>query len=100
MIELAKHIVQTNSGHFDPEKFEDRYESALRELLKKKQASEEIRPEKEREPSKVINLMNALRRSVKAETGARGAEHKRAAASRRSSSKKTARSATKDRSAA
>jgi len=33
MLDLAKHIVQTKSGHFDPEKFEDQYENALKELL-------------------------------------------------------------------
>src|SRR5262249_31558308 len=85
MIELAKHIVQTKSGHFNPDKFEDHYESALRELLKKKQAGVEIRPEKPREPSKVINLMDALRRSVEGERATETT--KRAAASRRSSKK-------------
>src|SRR5215510_9250181 len=80
MIELAKHIVQTKSGHFNPDKFEDHYESALRELLKKKQAGVEIRPEKPREPSKVINLMDALRRSVEGERATETT--KRAAAGR------------------
>lgn len=62
-LELAKHIVETKSGHFHPEKFEDRYEKALRELIAKKRAGEpiEARPEA---PAKVINLMDALRRSV------------------------------------
>jgi Ku protein len=32
-MDLAKHIVQTKSGHFHPEKFEDRYEKALRDLI-------------------------------------------------------------------
>jgi DNA end-binding protein Ku len=40
MLELASHIVDTKSGHFEPEKFEDQYEDALKELLKKKQAGE------------------------------------------------------------
>jgi DNA end-binding protein Ku len=38
MLELAAHIVETKSGHFNPQKFEDHYEEALKELLKKKQA--------------------------------------------------------------
>src|SRR5881392_2855433 len=38
MLELATHIVETKSGHFNPEKFEDHYENALKELLKKKRA--------------------------------------------------------------
>ena len=37
MLELARHIVKTKTGHFEPKRFEDRYEDALRELLKKKQ---------------------------------------------------------------
>jgi non-homologous end joining protein Ku len=37
MLELASHIVETKAGHFEPEKFEDQYEDALKELLKKKQ---------------------------------------------------------------
>jgi DNA end-binding protein Ku len=36
MLDLAKHIVEQKSGHFEPEKFEDRYEDALNELLEKK----------------------------------------------------------------
>jgi DNA end-binding protein Ku len=67
MLELASHIVETKSGHFNPEEFEDHYEDALKELLKKKQAGEKIEAPKERAPAKVINLMDALRRSVEAE---------------------------------
>jgi DNA end-binding protein Ku len=37
MLELASHIVDTKSGHFEPKKFDDQYEDALKELLKKKQ---------------------------------------------------------------
>ncbi len=69
MLELASHIVETKSGHFKPEEFEDHYEDALKELLKKKQAGEKIEAPKERPPAKVINLMDALRRSVEAERG-------------------------------
>ena len=68
-MELASHIVETKSGHFEPEKFEDHYEDALKELLKKKQAVEKIEAPKERAPATVINLMDALRRSVDAERG-------------------------------
>jgi DNA end-binding protein Ku len=38
MLDLATHIVQTKSGHFNPAQFEDRYENALIDLLKKKEA--------------------------------------------------------------
>jgi DNA end-binding protein Ku len=44
MLDLAGHIVKTKSGHFDPSHFEDRYENALVDLLKRKQAGEKIKP--------------------------------------------------------
>jgi DNA end-binding protein Ku len=37
MLDLARHIVEQKSGHFEPERFEDHYEAALAELLAKKQ---------------------------------------------------------------
>jgi DNA end-binding protein Ku len=67
MLDLAAHIVQTKSGHFDPSQFEDRYENALIDLLKKKQAGEKIEPAREIVPPRVVNLMEALRASVDAE---------------------------------
>jgi DNA end-binding protein Ku len=76
MLELATHIVETKAGHFNPEKFDDRYEDALKELLKKKQSGQKIEQPTERAPAKVINLMDALRRSVQAEHGAAAAPKK------------------------
>jgi DNA end-binding protein Ku len=67
MLELATHIVKTKAGHFDPAKFSDQYEDALKELLQRKQSGATIEQTKEREPAKVINLMDALRRSVQGE---------------------------------
>src|SRR5438132_32561 len=66
MLELASHIVETKAGHFEPEKFEDQYEDALKELIRKKQSGQPIERPERREPAKVINLMDALRRSVEA----------------------------------
>jgi DNA end-binding protein Ku len=98
MMELASHIVETKSGHFKPEKFEDQYEDALKELLKKKQSGEKIEVPKQREPAKVVSLMDALRRSVDTERdGARGKGERRAAADHRAP-KKAARSNTRKRS--
>jgi DNA end-binding protein Ku len=71
MLELATHIVKSKAGHFHPETFEDHYESALVELLRKKQAGVKITPAKANAPQKVINLMDALRRSVAGEAGRR-----------------------------
>ena len=84
MLELASHIVESKAGHFKPEKFEDQYEDALKELLKKKQSGQKIEAPRDREPSKVVNLMDALRRSVETERGG-GERRKPAAASRGSS---------------
>ena len=67
MLDLAAHIVETKSCHFDPSQFEDRYENALIDLLKKKQAGEKIEPAREFTPPRVVNLMEALRASVDAE---------------------------------
>jgi DNA end-binding protein Ku len=69
MLELATHIVETKAGHFKPENFDDRYEQALVELIRKKQSGEKIAPAKQREPAKVVSLMDALRRSVEAGKG-------------------------------
>jgi DNA end-binding protein Ku len=69
MLELAGHIIETKSGHFDPRKFEDQYEDALKDLIRKKQKGERIERVERREPAKVINLMDALRRSVEASGG-------------------------------
>jgi DNA end-binding protein Ku len=66
MLDLASHIVKTKEGHFDPSKFEDQYEDALKELLKKKQDGRPIERPQRREPTNVVNLMEALRRSVEA----------------------------------
>jgi DNA end-binding protein Ku len=72
MLKLAEHILETKAGDFDPSAFEDHYETALVELLRKKQAG--FKPPKVKEraaaPRNVINLMEALRRSVQAERGA------------------------------
>jgi DNA end-binding protein Ku len=69
MLDLASHIVESKAGHFEPEKFEDQYEDALKELLKKKQSGQKIEAPKQREQSSVVNLMDALRRSVDSERG-------------------------------
>lgn len=80
MLELASHIVKTKTGHFDPKRFEDHYEDALKELLRKEQHGEKIETPRERTPAKVINLMDALRRSIDTErhAPARRASHRRA----------------------
>jgi DNA end-binding protein Ku len=64
MLDLAKHIVEQKSAHFDPEKFEDRYEAALTDLLNQKRAGKPIAIAKKPAPGNVVNLMDALRASL------------------------------------
>jgi DNA end-binding protein Ku len=91
MLELAGHIVETKAGHFDPDKLEDRYEDALEDLLERKQSGKPIEPPSAREPAKVINLMDALRRSVEAqEPSQRRQAPRRTARSRRTHPKRAA----------
>jgi DNA end-binding protein Ku len=81
MLQLAEHILEQKRGHFDPDKFEDRYEEALTELIKAKQAGRAPPMVAAPRPSNVINLMDALRRSVKGggESAAAATRSKRAA---------------------
>jgi len=69
MVKLAEHILEQKKGHFDPGKFEDRYEDALQALIKAKRAGKEPQAAPTPKPSNVINLMDALRRSVKGDKG-------------------------------
>jgi DNA end-binding protein Ku len=89
MLHLAEHILDQKKGHFDPDKFEDRYEDALNALIKAKRAGKEAPKVEAPKASNVINLMDALRRSAKGEkAGAKG--HARKSSARRSSAKKKA----------
>jgi DNA end-binding protein Ku len=68
MLDLARHIVEQKSASFDPEEFEDHYEAALIDLINKKRAGIRITA---KAPAKtgdnVINLMDALKRSLASE---------------------------------
>ena len=99
MLELASHIVETKSGHFNPQKFEDHYEEGLKELLKKKQAGEKIEAPKEREPAKVISLMDALRRSVSAERATGGRRKPPRSSAHRRTAKRASRSSARHKKA-
>jgi DNA end-binding protein Ku len=70
MLDLAKHIVEQKSGHFEPNRFEDHYEKALQDLLEKKQNGLKIEPARKVRPDNVVNLMDALRASIKGEKSA------------------------------
>ena len=69
MLDLAAHIIDTKASKFDLSRYEDRYENALIELVKAKQSGREVEAVETPQPSNVVNLMDALRRSVASETG-------------------------------
>jgi DNA end-binding protein Ku len=69
MRDLAAHIVERKSAKFDPSKFEDRYENAVADLLKSKEAGGPVQVPEAPRPSNVISLMDALRQSIAAEKG-------------------------------
>jgi DNA end-binding protein Ku len=70
MLQLAEHILETKTGSFDPAQFVDRYEEAVVEMLKHKQAGVAVSKQKAAAPaSNVVNLMDALRKSIAAEKG-------------------------------
>ena len=68
MLDLAKHIVETKTTDFDPKHFEDHYEAALTDLINRKRNGETIKAPAPRKQGNVINLMDALRESLKGET--------------------------------
>src|SRR5436190_23938665 len=90
MLELASHIVATKTGHFDPKKFDDRYEDALRQLIKRKQSGEPIERPQRPEPTNVVSLMDALRRSVEAERPSERRASRRGGATKRAPAKRAA----------
>jgi DNA end-binding protein Ku len=67
MRDLAVHIIERKTTDFDPSKFEDRYENAVVELIRSKQTGQPAKIEQAPRPSNVINLIDALRRSIEAE---------------------------------
>jgi DNA end-binding protein Ku len=85
MLELAKHIIEKMTGEFQPEQFQDRYENAVIELIRSKQKGMPIKPQPTHRQANVINLMDALRRSVE---GAKGGAEERTGGSGRASAKK------------
>lgn len=64
MLDLARHIVNQKAGRFDPDKFEDHYETALVDLINQKRAGKTIRPKERPKGENVVDLMEALRKSV------------------------------------
>ncbi len=100
MIELASHILDTKAAHFDPSKFEDEYEVALKTLVKRKAAGKPVKAaEREEKPDNVISLMDALRQSLKGKASAKRSAHSRARRATHRPAKKAHRSAARARKA-
>ena len=100
MVELAGHILRTKAAHFDPSKFSDDYENALKALVKRKASGKPVKAaERNEKPDNVISLMDALKQSLKGKAAAkRGAPVARRPAHRRAA-KKAHRSAARARKA-
>jgi len=69
MLDLARHIIDSKAGRFEPDTFEDRYEQALAELVKAKAEGRKPKAVKPRKSAKVVDLMDALRQSAGAGGG-------------------------------
>ncbi|MBR1284533.1 Ku protein [Bradyrhizobium sp. AUGA SZCCT0177] len=102
MIELASHILDTKAAHFDPSKFKDEYENALKALVRRKASGKPVKAApREEKVDNVINLMDALKQSLKGKAATKrraGAPASRRAPQRRAA-KKAHRSAARARKA-
>jgi DNA end-binding protein Ku len=89
MVGIAESIIERRSGAFDPTSFRDRYQDALRELVAEKTKGQVVAPREVSEPPKVINLMEALKRSL--------AQEEKEPAATKEAATKTARAPAADR---
>jgi DNA end-binding protein Ku len=89
MVVIAESIIERRSGAFDPTSFRDRYQDALRELVAEKTKGQVVAPREVSEPPKVINLMEALKRSL--------AQEEKEPAAAKEAATKTARAPAADR---
>jgi len=76
MLDLARHIVEQKSGSFEPDKFEDQYETALADLINQKRAFKPITAKERPRGENVVDLMDALRKSIGGEGVRSGASKK------------------------
>jgi DNA end-binding protein Ku len=72
MLDLAKHIVNQKASTFEPEKFEDHYEEALTELINAKRNGKTVGPKPRPKGENVVDLMDALKKSIASETSTKG----------------------------
>jgi DNA end-binding protein Ku len=100
MIELASHILDSKAAHFDPSKFKDEYENALKTLVRRKAAGKPVKvAEREERPDNVVNLMDALQQSLKGKRSANRGRHSPVRRATHRAARKTHRSAARARKA-
>jgi DNA end-binding protein Ku len=88
MVEIAAKIIEQKAGPFDPSEFNDRYEDALRQLIKEKQKGHGVKKVEEPKEAEVIDLMEALKRSLGGDR--RKAPARKPTAAKKAPAKKTA----------
>src|SRR6201995_1663858 len=86
MLDLARHIVEKKSGSFEPDKFEDQYEPPLVNLINQKRPGKPITPKERPRGDNVVDLMEALRRSVGGDASASKAAAKPAKKAKKAAS--------------
>jgi len=91
MIDIAERIIEQLEGPFDPTKFDDRYEEALKALVEEKRKGHKLETVKEPEDTgNVVDLMEALRRSLGQGTASSGGPKAKAPAKHHAPSGKAA----------
>ncbi len=80
MLDLAKHIVNQKASTFEPAKFEDHYEAALAELINQKRNGKTIAAKPRPRGENVVDLMDALKKSLASEASSKGKKPRKASA--------------------
>lgn len=93
MISIAEKIMGQKEADFDPDRFQDRYENALRKLIHEKQKGHEIVHADDPEPTNIVDLMEALQNSLKGGKGKSASKSSSAKSSTRAKRTTTARKA-------
>jgi DNA end-binding protein Ku len=83
MLDIAQEIIGRMSGHFEPDKFTDRYEEAVTAMLRAKQAGQAFTVPEAAAPANVVNIMDALKRSLEAAGSDSGASRRPRAPSKK-----------------